>query len=141
MSHFPHNAILAREIAGRSPVASLWAALGFEGPKTGLLRQELIMTHRRHRAFVRHATVSPVDHSQTSGRCIASQGLRAPTPRPFHGDQGSLRRSLWNPSTRAWRSASPSGLNHAPTVHRLDAVSVSPLDQDHGKRPWVWFFR
>ncbi len=36
-------------------------------------------------------------HANGLVRSITSQGLRAPTPRPFHGGQGSLRRSLKEP--------------------------------------------
>ena len=90
-------------------------------------------------------------HTNGLVRSITSQGLRAPTPRPFHGDQGSLQRSLWNPSTRAWRYASPSGLNLAakvgcwlplvqspqPTVRRLDTVNRSLFNRDQPHRGWM----
>ena len=108
-----------------------------------------VVAHPRHRALMRQPTVSPVEHS--SGYwppTPASQGLRAPTPRPFHGGQGRFQLSLWNPSNRVEPSAlplyphrpkghviAPHGLPR-PTVRRLDSASVSPLDDDRGLRPW-----
>jgi len=80
----------------------------------------------------------------------ARSPIRAFVPRyPDHSmkAKGAFSAPLRNPSTRAWRYASPSGLNHAakvgcwlplvqspqPTVRRLGAVSVPTLNPGQRK--------
>ena len=101
---------------------------------------------QRHRAGMCHANGLV--------RSITSQGLRAPTPRPFHGGQGSLRRSLKEPIdqsleiclsiwTEPCTNRPPFGyreqiaVQSRPTLRGLDAVSGPTLNPGQPYRGWM----
>ena len=66
--------------------------------------------------------IAPLLHQRTCGRSITI------------GEPSALPQT---PSTGAWRSASPSGLNHAPTVRRLDTVNCSQFNHDQPCADWM----
>lgn len=92
----------------------------------------------RHRAPLRHRAVSPAHPLAPSGRCITSQGLRAPTPRPtLRGLDGRQPHRGWIAIERLPPSRTHSTEGHLialdprPAIRWLDAAaepSAAPLD-------------
>lgn len=132
-----YNTILARGPAGRVPVASppgCWCSWGIEPP-----------SHQQN--------VSPFYHSQSSGRCITSQGSVPAAPdnpmtrAAFHSPldpsrpKGRTQLSLWKPIDQPcadWMRVSVSAAQSRPAFRLLDfRAGFSPLHHDQGPRPWI----